>query len=161
MPSCGVHCLWFAFVCFLMRSDPPPPLSGVRFPLDPSPSTSPCVGPPPPSILWPRDAVVANAIESKGLSADSFGGEHWDLSNVQEEQVTKCWYDWQEKKWKTEEIQVKLDISAPLAEGSIRLAYRLLVCRAVLRRVGSEGGRRQRWGLTECRGAKRDACRLP
>ena len=30
MPDCGVHYLWFAFVCFLIRShpplDPPPPL---------------------------------------------------------------------------------------------------------------------------------------
>ena len=25
MPSCGVHYLWFAFVCFLIRSPPPPP----------------------------------------------------------------------------------------------------------------------------------------
>ena len=25
MPDCGVHCLWFAFVCFLIRSHPPPP----------------------------------------------------------------------------------------------------------------------------------------
>ena len=23
-PSCGVHYLWFAFVCFLIRSHPPP-----------------------------------------------------------------------------------------------------------------------------------------
>ena len=25
MPDCGVHYLWFAFVCFLIRSHPPPP----------------------------------------------------------------------------------------------------------------------------------------
>ena len=25
MPDCGVHYLWFAFVCFLIRSPPPPP----------------------------------------------------------------------------------------------------------------------------------------
>ena len=24
MPDCGVHCLWFALVCFLIRSSPPP-----------------------------------------------------------------------------------------------------------------------------------------
>ena len=24
MPDCGGHCLWFALVCFLMRSRPPP-----------------------------------------------------------------------------------------------------------------------------------------
>ena len=24
MPDCGVHCLWFAFVCFLIRSHTPP-----------------------------------------------------------------------------------------------------------------------------------------
>ena len=24
MPDCGVHYLWFAFVCFLIRSHPPP-----------------------------------------------------------------------------------------------------------------------------------------
>ena len=24
MPDCGVHYLWFAFVCFLIRSPPPP-----------------------------------------------------------------------------------------------------------------------------------------
>ena len=26
MPDCGVHYLWFAFVCFLIRSPPPPRL---------------------------------------------------------------------------------------------------------------------------------------
>ena len=34
MPDCGVHYLWFAFVCFLIRSPPPPPnqtLSWVLF----------------------------------------------------------------------------------------------------------------------------------
>ena len=25
MPDCGVHYLWFAFACFLIRSHPPPP----------------------------------------------------------------------------------------------------------------------------------------
>ena len=25
MPDCEVHYLWFAFVCFLIRSPPPPP----------------------------------------------------------------------------------------------------------------------------------------
>ena len=29
MPDCGVHYLWFAFVCFLIRSHPPPLLSGL------------------------------------------------------------------------------------------------------------------------------------
>ena len=28
MPDCGVHYLWFAFVCFLIRSHPPPPRTG-------------------------------------------------------------------------------------------------------------------------------------
>ena len=27
MPDCGVHYLWFAFVCFVIRSPPPPPLN--------------------------------------------------------------------------------------------------------------------------------------
>ena len=27
MPDCGVHYLWFAFVCFLIRSHPPHPLT--------------------------------------------------------------------------------------------------------------------------------------
>ena len=25
MPDCGVHCLWFALGCFVIRSPPPPP----------------------------------------------------------------------------------------------------------------------------------------
>ena len=29
MPDCGVHYLWFAFVCFLIRSPPPPLLCTV------------------------------------------------------------------------------------------------------------------------------------
>ena len=28
MPDCGVHYLWFAFVCFLIRSHPLPPWVG-------------------------------------------------------------------------------------------------------------------------------------
>ena len=33
MPDCGVHYLWFAFVCFLIRSPPPPltPVTVVRW----------------------------------------------------------------------------------------------------------------------------------
>ena len=30
MPDCGVHYLWFAFVCFLIRSHPPPPSYQVK-----------------------------------------------------------------------------------------------------------------------------------
>ena len=60
MPDCGVHYLWFAFVCFLIRSHPPPtlaratPLSeqqSLLFPqlLEPFP-TLPFINTPPPLV---------------------------------------------------------------------------------------------------------------
>ena len=32
MPDCGVHYLWFAFVCFLIRSRPPSPAQTQAWP---------------------------------------------------------------------------------------------------------------------------------
>ena len=80
MPDCGVHYLWFAFVCFLIRSRPPPlfqqsqpratSLSGSGLispggrwlrapPLAASSATTSLPPPPPPLQLWARPAAGA------------------------------------------------------------------------------------------------------
>ena len=41
MPDCGVHYLWFALVCFLIRSHPPSPPSNTSLPPSSAPTARP------------------------------------------------------------------------------------------------------------------------
>ena len=58
MPDCGVHYLWFAFVCFLIRShppktQPPPPFLVALLPPPLRPSPPPFLAAPPPPQTQP------------------------------------------------------------------------------------------------------------
>jgi hypothetical protein len=46
--------------------------------------------------------------------------------NVPAENVTKHWYDWEKKVWESKEISVLIDWQRPIAEGSLRVAYRMI-----------------------------------
>ena len=65
MPDCGVHYLWFAFVCFLIRSPPPSPW------LKDKPVPCPC---PQPTSLHAQGVAFAELDTSQWLyPAASFG----------------------------------------------------------------------------------------
>ena len=78
MPDCGVHYLWFAFVCFLIRSHPPPPhaLRGRSAIACGSRSDGPVL---PPQTAMPKDALKAqiqqlmSAHESLALTGEEIG----------------------------------------------------------------------------------------